>query len=129
MLAFSGDEEFGGWRQVVFPPLAALAMAVTAGGLRHRAFSFGQLLALLACACGLVTATEPSLLPIVAAVAGALGVGLRHLRTWLLGRRLGRPGTGGLAVESSVRAVLRWTLAILVASAVVALPLSREIWG
>ena len=61
--------------------------------------------------------------------AGALGVGLRHLRTWLLGRRLGRPGTGGLAVESSVRAVLRWTLAILVASAVVALPLSREIWG
>jgi hypothetical protein len=128
-LAFSGEEEFGSWQQMVFPPIAGLVMAITAGGLRYRALSFRQLLGLLACVCVLIIAAEPGLGAIVAAIVAGFAAGLVHLRTWVLGRRLDWWGAGGLAVESSARGVLRWTAAVLVVAAVVALPLSREIWA
>jgi hypothetical protein len=127
-LAFSGESEFGSWQQVVFPPVAATVMAVTAGGLRHRALTFWQLLGLLACACALVIAAEPGLLAVVAAIVGGFAAGAGYLRTWLLGRRLSWRSAGGLAVESSARGTLRWTVAVIAVSAAVALPLSREIW-
>jgi hypothetical protein len=98
-LAFSGEEEFGSWQQMVFPPIAGLVMAITAGGLRYRALSFRQLLGLLACVCVLIIAAEPGLGAIVAAIVAGFAAGLVHLRTW----SSGGTWTGG------ARAAWRWS--------------------
>jgi hypothetical protein len=127
-LAFSGEAQFGSWQQIIFPPLAAVVMALTAGGLRHRAITFAQLLVLLASLCALIVAAEPGMAAIVAAILGGSVVGLGYVRTWVLGRRLTWRGPDTLAVEPSLRGTLRWAAVVVVMSAAVALPLSRDIW-
>jgi hypothetical protein len=127
-LAFSGEEQFGSWQQIVFPPLAALVMALTAGGLRHRAITFVHFLGLLAVACALIIASEPGLAAIVAALLGGTLVGLGYVRRWALGRRLRWRGPETLAAEPSLRAVMRWIVLVIVLSAAVAVPLTRDIW-